>query len=547
MRLLLPLIPLTIALLLAVTGQAQITHAVHQGDQATERLGSALAGAGDVDGDLVPDRIAGSWAFGAGAGRARVFSGADGSTLFVFTGQNPAEYLGCGVDAAGDVNGDGHGDLLVAAYGDGTNGVESGAVWILSGADGTVLRALHGNAALERFGVSVARAGDVNGDLVPDVIVGASGATPSGFDSGRAAVFSGADGSLLDDFPGQAANENAGHAVAGVGDVNGDGRADVAIGAWGARPQGINSGTVRVHSGLDGSLLHVFDGGGVGDYQGWAVAAAGDVDGDGFDDVAVGAPMCDAAGLDAGRVTVYSGFDGATRWIVDGPAPEGRFGWALAAAGDTNGDGVPDLVAGAPLLDLGGGRLGGAAVISGSDGSLLEVLPGEALFDSFGWAVGGPGDVNGDGFDDVLVGAPASNGPAGVDLGSAYLLSVCGARRYSGTAGGTNTIELGWHADPLGIADGLLGIAGAAPFAIGILGVSGLSVDLLAGGLNLLVGLGPGEVQFFPFVHDADGAFWYPLELNIPVLDGTHVFLQSVAFGAPAIEASNGLEILFRR
>jgi len=161
-------------------------------------------------------------------------------------------------------------------------------------------------------------------------------------------------------------------------------------------------------------VIHELDGENQGDQFGWIARSLGDVDGDGVADFVTSAPTWAGTGKDAGRVYVYSGKTGKLLWKADG-APADELGTGVELAGDTNQDGVPDVVAGAP----GGGR---AYIYSGKDGHVLQTLIAEAKPDTFGRHVTFAGDIDHDGYDDVLIGAP-TNAAGGKGAGRAYLYS----------------------------------------------------------------------------------------------------------------------------
>ena len=265
-----------------------------------------------------------------------------------------------------------------------------------------------GDAPFDFFGWSVSGAGDVNGDGFADLIVGAWGDDNNGEASGSARVFSGSDGSVLYNFDGDSAGDSLGLSVSGAGDVNGDGFADLIVGAPSDDNNGEASGSVRVLSGFDGSVLYNFNGDSASTGLGSSVSGAGDVNGDGFADLIAGAEGDDTNGPDSGIARVFSGSDGSVLYnfnVVD--SSNTRFGFSVSGAGDVNGDGVPDLIVGAPDAGNDGEFRGGARVFSGSDGSLLyDFDSGSTSIDGFGFSVSGAGDVNGDGVADFVVGAP---------------------------------------------------------------------------------------------------------------------------------------------
>jgi surface antigen len=314
-------------------------------------------------------------------------------------------------------------------------------------------------------GLRVANAGDVNGDGIDDFIVGSRGADNNGReDSGSAYVVFG--GKTL---PGLVDLQNlgpggfridgtstagwAGEAVSGAGDVNGDGLADVIVGSRGTDFKGEESGSAYVVFGKKNSATvdlaalggHGFSiyGAGAGDQAGWSVSGAGDVNGDGLDDVIVGAPFASGLRTKGGTAYVIFGRRGAGADIdlanlgEDGFEIDGLAGsWAgesVAAAGDVNKDGLSDVIVGAPLGDARGRELAGTAnVVFGKAnteavdlGQMLGggyTIEGARTGDGAGWSVAGGGDINGDGRPDIIVGAATSSNNAREGSGSVYVV-----------------------------------------------------------------------------------------------------------------------------
>ena len=405
---------------------------------------------------------------------------------FIILGRAANDYAGLSVSSAGDVNGDGIDDLIVGAhYGDdgGENAGEAYLVYGKTGAsrgpvdlagltvnDGFIIL---GDAAYDIAGSSVSSAGDVNGDGIDDLIVGARYGDDGGTGAGEAYVIFGQVGeargqidltelAAVDGFviQGDEANDFAGTSVSSAGDINGDGIDDLIVGAFGGDDGGTHSGVAHVIygklgaargtvdlTGLAASVGFNIQGDKPNDFAGRSVSSAGDVNGDGIDDLIVAASYGDNGGVDAGEVYVVYGQPGNTRGTVDltGLAASGGFciqgfvagsftGWSVSSAGDVNGDGIDDLIIGAPYSDIGGANAGEAYVIFGQAGAtrgLIDlsglassdgfVIRGSAANNFVGYSVSSAGDVNGDGIDDLIVGAFGCN-DGGSYAGKAYVI-----------------------------------------------------------------------------------------------------------------------------
>ncbi len=384
-------------------------------------FGTSVGGGGDVDGDGVPDLLVGGMLIGNGGG-VLVYSGADGHQIHFLQLPTPLTHLGRSVANLGDLDGDGLADFVAGAPEAGPNGALSGQVWVFAGSDGHELFHFDGRAAGDYLGRWVAGPGDVNGDGIPDVLAGAPYSSPNGFESGTAFVWSGADGSLLHEWHGGAAGDWFGKSVGAAGDVDGDGLGDLIVGSPFTDPNGlVGAGSAFVYSGATGQLLYRWDGDDNWVQQGRAVSGAGDVNGDGFADLAVGRPYADFSARDAGSLFVYSGADGSLLWRVDGEAKGDQFGFSIAPAGDVDGDGQVDVVTGCRMCDPGGRDGAGAVyVLDGADGSLITRLEGAAAGDHLGQAVAGVGDLDGSGRASISAGAWTTQA-AGRQTGSAYV------------------------------------------------------------------------------------------------------------------------------
>jgi hypothetical protein len=448
------------------------------GHASGDFFGGSCAGAGDVDADGTPDYIVGSPgddATAPNAGGAFVHSGRTGELLLAIHGEHAGDRLGISVAGAGDLDGDGHADLVVGAHRSDVGGLDAGQVKAISGSTGAELYSVNG-AAGEFLGMAVAGAGDVDGDGTPDLLAGAPFSDAGAADGGRVCVLSGVDGHALLVVAGTAANGQLGTAVAGVGDIDGDGAPELIAGAPVASGPTAKCGRVLLISSLDGSVLRTFTGDAAHDSFGASVAAAGDMDGDGRGDLLVGARYPDGGGLDAGLVRAYSGIDGRVLHTWLGTSAGDEFSLGLAGVGDVDGDGTPDVAVGAWADDDNGPNSGSAATFSGATGELLWIVTGDLPIDELGWAVAGAGDVNGDGHADVVAGLPGADA-----LGEA----TGGARLYSGACGSAITTGAGCAGSggfvPSLALSGCLAAGGTVTLALD---------DALGGALSLLV-IGP--------------------------------------------------------
>jgi hypothetical protein len=473
------------------------------GVAANDVSGRWVSGAGDLNGDGVDDIVIGAEFAdpnGLSSGSAYVVFGRsdaaptatfnlstlNGSNGFRLDGVAAGDQLGRSASAAGDINGDGIGDLVIGANRAQPNGPSSGSSYVIFGSSAPFPAALNlstlnssngfrldGSGETELSGERVAAAGDVNGDGVDDLLVGAFTADWGAFSSGSTYVvygrsspafpttlnlgtLNGANGFRLD---GPAQGERAGRALS-AGDFNGDNLSDLLIGAYRANSNGTDSGSSYVVFGqngtpfpaainlgtLNGSNGFRMTGATAGDHSGYAASNAGDFNGDGVDDLVIGAALADPIAANSGSSHVVFGssvaafpatfgldtLNGTTGFRLNGPGQSDLAGKRVSAAGDVNGDGFGDILiaagsavpfdstSGSSYLLFGRSDLTPATLNLGAVTG-KDVLRLDGAGDYSGSSVAAAGDINGDGLDDVLIGADGGD-QNGINSGSSYVL-----------------------------------------------------------------------------------------------------------------------------
>jgi hypothetical protein len=383
------------------------------GDSAGDQFGWIARSIGDVDHDGVTDFVTSaptSNAAGVNAGRVYAYSTRSGKLLWRADGK-AGEQLGTGVEGAGDVDGDGTQDVIAGAP-------YSGRAYVYSGKDGRVLLTLRAENDSDSFGVHVSTAGDVDHDGHADVIVGAPANNAGGAGAGRAYVYSGKDGHALLTLTGERAGDAFGTSVAGYSD---SAHSFIVIGAPSAGAGKV--GRTYVYEGLTQKPKFVIESDSTGRALGaMFVSVAGDVNGDGVPDIYASDFSNGAKGPSTGRIYVHSGRDGKRLLTLTGEMAGEGFGIGPGNTGDVDHDGHADLVVGSWQYSGAATSGGRVYLYSGRDGHLLKTYTDRIPGDTFGFDAVGIGDVDGDGDVDLLLTA-AWSGVHGNHSGRIFVVS----------------------------------------------------------------------------------------------------------------------------
>ncbi|MBK8609501.1 MAG: FG-GAP repeat protein [Chitinophagaceae bacterium] len=457
-----------------------------ESNQAGANMGFSVAGAGDVNGDGYSDVVVGVHGYDnpeIDEGAAFVYHGsASGISMVpaVIVENNQAgARLALSVSTAGDVNGDGYSDIIVGTPLYDNVEMNEGAFLVYhgsaSGIVATPVTFVESNQVNAQLGYSVAGAGDVNGDGYSDVVVGAWLYDNPEVNEGVAFVYYGGPAGISTSgnsvVQADQGASNFGMSVAGAGDVNGDGFSDIIVGAEDYDDGQTDEGAVFIYHGSAAGIVTtaavMLQENLTLSQYGFSVSSAGDVNGDGYSDVIVGAYLYNSGQANEGVAFVYhgsgAGITAAYSTLLEANQIAASFGVSVACAGDIDGDGYSDVIVGANSYDNGETNEGAAFVYSGSSTGInavaIAVLEINQAGAELGRSVRSAGDVNGDGFSDVIVGAPQyDNGEN--NEGAAFVYHGSGVACSTPNGGTANT-----SSGPF--CNSGLGIINAAGFTVG--------------------------------------------------------------------------------
>lgn len=515
--------------------------------------------AGDIDGDGCDDY------FGQSTGGAYelVYSGRTGTNILSITTaavSAPAPFVVLPGNGGGspylinDCNLDGVRDYVL-------NNATTGQAYILSGAylqaaarglplPGALV--LHFVAATIWTDRCVASIGDLDGDGIGELVIGSALGSIQLSNAGDGiSVFSGASGTMMWQVAAPSNYSNFGYVVRAMGDLNGDGYEDVAT----SSPFAFGSAaTFHVYSGeyvaktaagltpvTTQELLQLASPNNVDDEFGIDFDVLGDLNGDGKRDVLIGADHAPAGSLGPpnppGEAFLFSG--SAANPYLTLPGAQGGFGSRITALGDANGDGVDDYAVTAPLYTNTLNFQGRASIFSGVSNAPILHFYGTLANIALSRNMHEAGDINGDGFKDLFV---DQNPLASGGQTNAWFITACGALRY-GAPLAASPLNLSWVPGTVHPASGHIVISNASPFGAGVIAASSQSANTISGGLRVLINLSvPYLTATFGF--SASGDWSYPANLNISGLNGASYFLEAVE-ASPVLRESNGLQIRF--
>jgi hypothetical protein len=509
-----------------------------------------LAVCEDITSDGLPEIIIGAPGWSGNKGQVYLYSGLGSVLAQSFTGGVTDGRYGASICTGGDLNNDGITDIAIGAPRSDPNGVtDAGRVEVRSGADWTVLTSVEGINQSGRLGFSVAILPDINGDGHDDLLVGEPDNDTTAEDAGAVFVYSGIDGTLLRSAFGDGLGDRFGHSVSAVGNIDGDSVPDYAVGAPYDDNVFADSGSVRVFSGATGAFLYfALNGGEAGDNYGWGLSKLGDINADGRDEFLVRAPNSDRVGVNSGMVRVVSGIDGFTLREYLGDAGD-ELGSSACGVGDYNSDGCIDFGIGAWHTDFPSLFAGRFQVYSGCSGELISnSIYGAGFNSGLGYSCAGGVDFNGDSHDDFAVSSGAldvvyiySGQPT---LGQSYCLATVNTSGSQGTVSATGSSSY--------VGLGLTLLANGLPGNVPALFFYGPATQSVPFGYGYLCITGPIVRLGPPVQADATGFTSRLVDLDStslpggPILPGDWYFqcwYRDPLAGPPSFNLTDGLRV----
>lgn len=461
-------------------GGISLAATVLECNQANAQMGYSVSNAGDINNDGFSDIMVGAPYYDASApneGVVMIYKGSANGVVknspYVFKLDQAEANLGISVAMAGDVNSDGYSDILAGAHQFDSGQSNEGIGVLILGAANNLGSAtfLECNQPGAMMGFAVAGAGDVDGDGFSDVMAGARFYGNGQTLEGAAFIFKGSAGGVVTANPtiieGNQVDARLGHALSSAGDVNGDGFSDIALGAYQYDKGSSNEGVVMIHLGSANGVSTVpsqtLESDQVEAQFGISVACAGDVNADGFADLIVGARYFDKGQVNEGAAFIYqgsqNGLNATPLSVLESNQGDAWLGSAVAPAGDVNGDGFSDVLVGSCAFDHGQTDEGSVFVWYGEARGVensATMLETDKIDSFFGYSISEAGDVNADGFGDVLVGAPGyDNGHTNEGAAFVYYGSKSGLEKGSVTQLEINQTDAftGWSVSSAGDVD----------------------------------------------------------------------------------------------
>ncbi len=424
------------------------------GESSHDAIGHKLQSTQDLNGDAARDFFSiNAWADTNGLnnnGLIQARSGLDGSVIWSHAGTQNGDGLGRLLRLPGDVNSDGVNDIFIVNFDASTNGhIENGFVRALNGANGNVLWQRDGTSDYEWYGFRNDMMEDINGDGVGDFLIASPEASSNGLSAnGYVAAIDVVDGSTIWRVDGALTGDRVGYGFLYARHMDGNGYRDVVVSNSIADTNGLfHNGYVMVLSGNDGSQMWRVDGANNNRQLGQGLHGINDLDGDGFKDLVVTDPIgSTGVFFENGAVSAFGGASGTSLWENSGANFLQRYGAAVEFSHDISGDGIDDLLLGSPDDSINGlTNNGSVQAVDGETGAVLWTRSGTVTGDRFGTSLKIVGDVNNDGYADVLTSTPKASVGGKNENGSVAMISSASGTIIWRREGASSGHQLGFN------------------------------------------------------------------------------------------------------